>query len=402
MLVEISNEPRDYAWGSRTLIATLQGRRAPGDPEAEVWFGDHPGSPARVEDGSQRTLAEVLAPSRLPFLLKLLAAASPLSIQVHPTVEQAREGFARENAAGFAPDAAERNYRDDNAKPEIVVAVTETFEALSGLRPLAATLRLVDSLGDRGRTLADRLTAGDETTALRDTVAWLLSGDDQPEVDDLIAAAVEASADPRTEFSGEFALVRRLNAAYPGDPGVLVAMLMNHVVLERGEALYNRAGVVHAYLDGLGVEVMAASDNVLRGGLTSKRIDVDELMQVLDATPAPPALLQPSRVAERTDVFEVGVPDFALLRVRSVAHARTTATLAGPAIALVIAGSVEVATADASVALTPGRAALITDDRVSVTGEGLVYIAEPGHSPGSGDSAGRDTPPGVGKASMTR
>lgn len=384
MLVEILNAPRDYAWGSRTLIATLQGRRASGQPEAEVWFGDHPGSPAAVTDGSGRSLGEVLAimpqaPAHLPYLLKLLAAASPLSIQVHPTNDQAVEGFAREEAAGVAPDAPERNYRDDNAKPEILVAVSETFEALSGLRPIGATLRLVDALGDRGRPLAGRLSDGDGATALRTTIAWLMSPDAQAEVDDIIAAAVEASADSRTEFAGDLAVTRRLAAAYPGDPGVVVGMLMNHVVLERGEALYNRAGSLHAYLGGLGVELMTSSDNVLRGGLTPKHVDAAELLRVLDPTPGAPVLLEPKPIAERIDVFDVGVADFALLRVRSRADASTVVPLTGPAIALVIEGTVVVETTDAALTVSPGRAVFAAGtESLSAIGDGLVYIAEPG------------------------
>ena len=386
MLTEISNVPRDYAWGSRTLIATLQGRRPSGRPEAELWLGDHPGSPATVADGSGRTIDDLLAetpgaPAHLPFLLKLLAAASPLSIQVHPTTEQAREGFAREEAAGVPRDAPERNYRDDSAKPEVLVAVSETFEALSGLRDLGTTRHLVASLGTSHgvSSLAARLAGDDAATALRETIAWLLSGEASEPVADVIAAAVTASADPRAEFAGDLAVTRRLAAAYPGDPGVAVALLMNHVVLERGEALFNRAGSLHAYLDGLGVEVMSASDNVLRGGLTPKHVDVPELLRVLDATPAAPAVLRPVPIADRVDVFDPGVADFALLRVRSRPQDVTSAAVSGPAIALVIEGSVTVSTRDAAIDLSPGRAALaVGTDALGVTGDGLVYIAEPG------------------------
>ena len=148
MLTRLSNTPRDYAWGSTTLIAELEGRAPSGAPEAEVWLGDHPGSPARVEDGSGRTLDDVLgAGERLPYLLKLLAAASALSIQAHPSKEQAERGFAEEDAAGVPVDAAHRNYRDDNHKPEVIVALRDGFEALSGLRDLGAFLRREVAVG---------------------------------------------------------------------------------------------------------------------------------------------------------------------------------------------------------------------------------------------------------------
>src|SRR5690606_17603774 len=139
MLLSLSNAPRDYAWGSQTLLADLEGRTPSGAPEAEVWFGDHPGDPADVEGGS--TLDAVTG-GTLPYLLKLLAAGDPLSIQVHPTIEQARDGWARE--VGLAEDDPQRNYRDDNHKPELIVALSDRFEALSGLRPIADTLRLLD------------------------------------------------------------------------------------------------------------------------------------------------------------------------------------------------------------------------------------------------------------------
>lgn len=361
MLVEITNTPRDYAWGSSTLIAELQGRTGSG-PEAEVWFGDHPSSPSQLPDG--RTLADVES-APLPYLLKLLAAASALSIQAHPSKAQAEEGFAREEAAGVARDAPERNYTDDNHKPEVIVAVSDTFEALAGLRDLDETRALVARLGEAGTALGRRLEHG-----YADTIGWLLSGEAQHVVDDVVAAA-SASRDPDLEA------VRRLAKQFPSDPGVVVGMLMNHVVLCRGEAIYVRAGVLHAYLAGLGVEVMAASDNVLRGGLTPKHVDVAELLHVLDAAPEAPPLLRPVPVAERVELFAPGIPDFALLRVRASAEA-TEVALTGRAIALVIEGEATLRSASDAVSLTPGRAAYVSAGPVTVAGEGLVYIAEPG------------------------
>src|SRR4051794_19801898 len=296
MLVSLVNEPRDYAWGSTTLIAELEGRAPSGRPEAEVWYGDHPADPAIVPDG--RSLGEWLAdegtrhgaPAKLPYLLKVLAAASPLSIQAHPSKAQAEAGFAREEAAGPARNAPHRTYRDDNHKPELIVAVSDTFTALAGLRDLEATRRLVGLLGDAGRPIAERLEGTDAAASLRDTIAWLLSGSAKDEVDAVIAAATDARDDG---FAAELDLARHLDEAYPGDPGVVVALLMNLVVLQRGQALFVPAGVLHAYVEGLGVELMAASDNVLRGGLTPKHIDVAELLGILDPTPAPPPVLTP-------------------------------------------------------------------------------------------------------------
>jgi mannose-6-phosphate isomerase len=388
VLAPLSNAPRDYAWGSTSLIAALEGRAPTGAPEAEVWFGDHPGSPARVEDGSGLTLDAWLAeratasgaPDRLPYLLKLLAAGSPLSIQVHPSQEEAREGSMREDAAGVPVDAPERNYKDRNHKPEVIVAVSERFEALAGLRELAATRRLLAALGDEPglRALRASLEGDDEPAALRRTITWLLSGDSR----DTVAAVITALAAAQSaEFGPEFDAARRIAAAYPGDPGVVVALLMNHVVLARGEALFVPAGVLHAYLSGLGVEVMAASDNVLRGGLTPKHIDVPELMAIVDATPGPPPFLAPRAEGDGVETFVPGIPDFALWHVSVSAGAERRIPLTGPAIPLAVAGEVTVVGGSgAAVTLRPGQAAFATPDEreLVVTGEGELFIAHPG------------------------
>ena len=274
----MTNAPRDYAWGSTTLIADLEGRAPSGRPEAEVWFGDHPGCPAHVADG--RPLGDWLAdegaatgaPPLLPYLLKLLAAASSLSIQAHPSRAQAIAGFAREDAEGIARDAPDRTYRDENHKPELIVAVSETFTALAGVRDLDDTRRLLALLGEGGQVLADRLSRADAADAVRDTIQWLLAGDSAEVID---ADRRRGGRGRVTGVRGGAAIsIRRLAADFPGDPGIGVALLMNLVVLRRGEGLFVPAGVLHAYLAGLGVEIMAASDNVLRGGLTPKHIDV--------------------------------------------------------------------------------------------------------------------------------
>ncbi|TDN88407.1 mannose-6-phosphate isomerase, class I [Microbacterium sp. BK668] len=383
MLVSLVNEPRDYAWGSTTRIAELEGRAPSGRPEAEVWYGDHPADPAVVPDG--RSLGDWLAaegagtgaPLKLPYLLKVLAAASPLSIQAHPSKEQAAAGFAREEAAGVDRASAERTYRDDNHKPELLVAVSETFTALAGLRDLVATRRLLGALGDAGRPLAERLAGPDAAASLRETIAWLLSGAAQAEVNAIVAAAAQADDE---EFAAELALARHLDDAYPGDPGVVVALLLNLVVLRRGEAVFVPAGVLHAYVEGLGVELMAASDNVLRGGLTPKHIDVPELVDILDPTPAPPPVLKPE-VHDGIERFSVpGIADFALQHVAVHPGGPAAVNVDGVGIALVTAGEVEVEGTRERVTLIPGCAVLITPDEgaVRVKGSGDLFVATPG------------------------
>ncbi|MDZ8171073.1 mannose-6-phosphate isomerase, class I [Microbacterium xanthum] len=384
MLVSLTNTPRDYAWGSTDLIARLEGREPTGRPEAEVWLGDHPGNPAVTGDG--RTLDAWLAaegsatgaPTTLTFLLKLLAAGSPLSIQAHPSKAQAEEGFAREEAAGIPRDAGQRTYRDDNHKPELIVAVSDEFHALAGLRPIDDTRRLLALLGPAAEPLASRLERHGPEAALADTIAWLLSGDAQSEVDALIQAAADA---PRgAGFDAELDLVAHVADAYPGDPGVIVAMLMNLVVLAPGEGLYVPAGVLHAYVSGLGVELMAASDNVLRGGLTPKHIDVDELLTVLTPAPGPAPRVFAEPAGEGLWRYDTPAPDFALRRADVRDDAAVQVPVSQATIVLATAGSVTVQTAEEAAELTPGRALMITPEAQGVVlrGSGTVYLATSG------------------------
>ncbi|MDZ8274531.1 mannose-6-phosphate isomerase, class I [Microbacterium aquimaris] len=384
MLVSLTNTPLDYAWGSTDLIARLEGREPTGRPEAEVWLGDHPGNPAVTGDG--RTLdawlaedgASVGAPAKLSFLLKLLAAGSPLSIQAHPSKAQAEAGFAREEREGIPRGAGHRTYRDDNHKPELIVAVSDEFHALAGLRPLADTHRLLALLGPAGAPLSARLEDADAETSLADTIAWLLSGDAQEEVDALIHAAVTAARG--TEFDAELDLVAHVAEAYPSDPGVIVAMLMNLVVLAPGEGLYVPAGVLHAYVSGLGVELMAASDNVLRGGLTPKHIDVDELMTVLTPAPGPAPLVSAEEEGAGLWRYRTPAPDFSLRRADVDADRDVPVAVPETAILLVTTGSVTVQSGTEAVELTPGRSLLVTPeaDGIALRGSGTAYIASTG------------------------
>jgi mannose-6-phosphate isomerase len=386
MLVPIANEPREYAWGSTTLIAGLEGRAPSGRPEAEVWFGDHPQDPSVTPDG--RTLDAWLAdegtalavPRPLPYLLKLLAAASALSIQAHPSKRQAEEGFAREESARLSRDAAARTYRDDNHKPELIVALSDEFRALAGLRALDASRRLAAALGAGGSPLADRLAQAD--ASLRDVLGWVLSPAARGDVEQVIAAAVAARSE---EFAAELDVARTLQEGFPGDPGIVLALLMNLVTLRRGEGLFVPAGVLHAYLEGLGVELMAASDNVLRGGLTPKHIDAPELLAVLDDAPGIPPTIRPRRVTEAIERYDVPIADFALDRVSVGPGRDVVLTPAGPTILLATAGTVSVSAGAETppVRLAPGQAVLATPDesRLALSGEGEVFVAAPGRTP---------------------
>jgi mannose-6-phosphate isomerase len=345
MFVEITNEPRDYAWGSTTLIPDFLGVAPDGRPQAEIWYGTHPGSPARVA-GREGDLRDVVG--ELPFLLKILAAGSPLSLQVHPTTAQAQAGFARENAAGIPIDAPHRTYKDPFAKPEMIYALSDEFRALSAFRPVAATRRMLDAV-DPG-LLADLRDDGD----LRTVVARLLTTDVGAEVDAIVELAATAPGE-------EWATVRLLAAHYPGDPGIAVSLLLHTVVLARGEALYLPAGNMHAYLSGLGVEVMGPSDNVLRCGLTPKHIDTAELLEVVDFTPVVDPRLRPTVDDGRTTRFEPG----AGWQLEVLGGGPLVDD--GPSVVLVLDGELR--------GLTRGRAALLRDDRIELPAGTRVAVA---------------------------
>lgn len=289
-----------YAWGDRTAIPELLGVPADGRPWAEVWFGTHPGGPSTVDDG--RPLSEVSG--ELPFLVKFLAAAEPLSLQTHPDTATAQAGFDREEAAGIALDDPRRIYRDRNAKPEILCALTP-FDALSGFRPLHDTEALLTWLG------APDLAAHLRHHGLEATVAALYRGELDTD------AVVEACAGHSSE---EAQLVTALAAQYPGEPSVVVTLLLNRVHLEPGEAVFLGPGNLHAYLRGLGVEVMGASDNVVRGGLTVKHVDVDELLRVLRYEPLVDPVVRPIEQSPGVWVYETPDAPFVVERHDAPVH----------------------------------------------------------------------------------
>ncbi|MCE3550161.1 mannose-6-phosphate isomerase, class I [Pseudonocardia sp. RS11V-5] len=304
----LENPVRPYAWGSRTVIADLLGESVPSPhPQAELWLGAHPGDPSRIvrADGDRASLLDELTADperllgaersarwegRLPFLLKVLAADEPLSLQAHPSLDQAREGFARENAAGIPIDASDRNYRDANHKPELICALTE-FHALVGFRDPMETLGFLRALDVPELAPHVELLAAqpgpDGLRALFTT--WITLP--QSMLDELVPA-LQKGAVVLVAAGGDWAREARtaleLSERYPGDAGVLAALLLNRVVLAPGEALFLPAGNLHAYLAGAGIELMANSDNVLRGGLTPKHVDVPELLRVLDFASGPP------------------------------------------------------------------------------------------------------------------
>lgn len=379
LFVPIDNQPRDYAWGRIDGVAGVLGTEGSGAPEAELWLGAHPACPARVIDGVPwATLAdwERHNRTRLPFLLKILVAAEPLSLQAHPTAAQAEAGFAEENARGIPRDARERNYKDPFAKPELIVALEDGFEALCGFRPVAEILDDVAALAARTGSgplepWRSRL-AGPE--GLRAGFSWLLEGG--AAVDAAIAALVAAAAG-----EARFELITRLAHAYPKDPGIAVALMLHHVTLAAGEALWLPAGNIHAYLRGAGVELMGPSDNVLRGGLTPKHVDTAELERVLTFRPSEDDRLVPVPVAARVRSYrprvtpsgaEVGFELFAVTGEAAL-------TLPGASIAVTTDGAFALSAGSARAELARGAAVFLTRGAdVQVSGSGRLWIASAG------------------------
>lgn len=327
----MKNVIQHYPWGSTELIPGLLGiENRNKEPYAELWMGVHSrgpskvfveGRPVELEKEIARHPGELIgreAQDRfgdtLPFLFKVLAAARPLSIQAHPNREQAQEGFERENREGIPVDAPHRNYRDRNHKPEVLCALTH-FTALCGFRT-------PEEVAENFNALKSIPAAN-----MEGIIAPLLHPGDKPPLEGFFHALMEADEEVQSSLieaalswaeqggSVEAALIRKFHSYFGNDIGVLSPLYLNVVNLAPGQALYQPAGVLHAYVEGMGVELMANSDNVLRGGLTSKHVDVPELMRVLDFSPRRPDIIDPQQVESGREQYPVPIDEFALLRL---------------------------------------------------------------------------------------
>lgn len=392
----LTGSPREYAWGSTTIIQDFLGEAPSGRPVAELWFGGHPSAPSGVPDHTAGDLKSLIhtAPGALlgedvrrrfgdclPYLLKVIAAERPLSLQVHPDVEQARAGFDAEDRRGVPVDAPHRNYRDRNHKPELVYALTR-FEALCGFR---APRRAAELVADLDAPLAERLSAllRDDPSyrGIRAAFTELLQPATRPgpdEVDAVVRACAArlraGSPSPRADRT-----VQLLADAYPGDPGVVTSLLLNPVTLQPGEALFVPAGGVHAYLSGTAVELMASSDNVLRAGLTPKHVDVEELLRNVDYVAAPPIRIAPERFHGATSVFYVPVDDFELSITTLDDDVENPLPGRGPRVLLCLEGKVTVSsTGDGTVTLGRGEAAFApaSDGPLTAYGTGRLVQAD--------------------------
>jgi mannose-6-phosphate isomerase len=400
-MIRISSAELHYAWGSPSAIPGLLGTPVTGEPVAEAWFGAHHAGPSRVvapsspPDGGE-TLTEAIARDprgalgdgvvarfgpTLPYLLKVIAADRPLSLQVHPHVEAAREGFDREEAAGVPIDAPHRSYRDRNHKPELVYALTR-FEAVCGFRAPRRAAELLAGLdAPLAKELHDVLADQPDARGIEAAFTQLLQPGTRPDaaavqgvVDACAARLADGSPSPRADR-----IVVRLAEAYPGDPGVVTSLLLNPVTLHPGDALFVPAGGVHAYLSGVGVEIMASSDNVLRAGLTPKHVDVAELLRNVDYVAAPPIRIAPERFHGATRVYYAPVDDFEL----SLSHVEDESVHPlpgrGPRIVLCLDGTVTVrARSGSTLVLDRGDAAFVpaSDGPLEVQGKARLVQAD--------------------------
>ena len=391
----LKNSIQEYAWGSRTAIPELLGQSVPADkPQAELWMGAHPKAPSQVfADGLWRSLPEVIQESpeetlgqevavrfsnKLPFLFKVLAAAKPLSIQAHPNKEQAGQGFARENELGIPLDAGHRNYRDDNHKPEIICALTP-FWALNGFRKIEETLSLLEEARIPGLAeIVLFLRSHPNRDGLKKFFNHLMTTDSGKQ-GKIVEQAVNY-AEKRTHEEPVWTWMIKLNEEYPGDMGVLSPIFLNLVRLEPQQAMYLPAGELHGYLEGVGIELMANSDNVLRGGLTPKHIDVQELLAVLNFTDGDLNILSPENLTPGEAIYSTEAEEFVLSVIR-INKAAPFSSPGGRSVEMMMCTEGEVSVTDLSAGditrLTRGISIIVPAavEQYSIEGDGILYKA---------------------------
>jgi mannose-6-phosphate isomerase len=391
----LKNTIQEYAWGSRRAIPDLLGQRNPENkPQAELWMGAHPKAPSLVQYHGQwvslldlinKDPLDVLGKNaakafnnKLPYLFKVLAAAKPLSIQAHPNLHQAREGFERENAQRIPLDAPDRNYRDANHKPECICALTR-FWALSRFRRISGILSYLKKVCPHGldaeiNTLKQQPTADGLKRFYTALMSMNASRQHQIITEALEQAQRFEAQDP------VFNWMLKIADDYPNDIGVLAPILLNLICLEPGQALFLDAGELHAYLEGLGIELMANSDNVLRGGLTPKHVDVSELLRVLKFEDKDVTLLKPQESFANELVYPSPVKEFVLSAITLNKGARYQSPAHRSVEILICTRGIVTLTDDGSqteTQLQQGGSVLIPAavERYAITGEGTCYKA---------------------------
>ncbi|ELQ6019645.1 mannose-6-phosphate isomerase [Cronobacter turicensis] len=383
---KLINSVQNYAWGSKTALTELYGVANPeGLPMAELWMGAHPKSSSKIQDdqGQTRALREVIdadktallgAPvaerfGELPFLFKVLCADQPLSIQVHPNKQASEEGFARENAAGIPLDAAERNYKDPNHKPELVFALTP-FLAMNAFREFSEIVSLLQPVAGAHTAIAHFL-AEPNADRLRDLFAGLLNmqGEEKSRALAVLKATIASQ-------QGEpWDTIRFIAQFYPDDSGLFSPLLLNVVKLNPGEAMFLFAETPHAYLQGVALEVMANSDNVLRAGLTPKYIDIPELVANVKfvAKPAAQLLTQPEKDGAALE-FPIPVEDFAF-SLHDLQSQPQRLAQESAAILFCVEGEAVLSKGDERLTLKPGESAFVAANESPVNVSGVGRLA---------------------------
>lgn len=383
---KLINSVQNYAWGSQTALTDLYGIPNPDNlPMAELWMGAHPKSSSKIEDasGNVRALRDVIEADKtallgnavadrfgeLPFLFKVLCADQPLSIQVHPNKKASELGFAKENAAGIPLDAAERNYKDPNHKPELVFALTP-FLAMNAFREFAEIVSLLQPVAGAHTAIAHFLENPD-AASLSQLFASLLNmqGDEKSHALAILKTALDSQ-------QGEpWQTIRVISEFYPDDSGLFSPLLLNVVKLNPGDAMFLFAETPHAYLQGVALEVMANSDNVLRAGLTPKYIDIPELVANVKfvAKPAADLLTQPVKNGAELD-FPIPVEDFAF-SLHDLSHTETTIAQESAAILFCVEGEAVLNKGEQRLVLKPGESAFIAANESPITVSGTGRLA---------------------------
>ncbi|MBL5920047.1 mannose-6-phosphate isomerase [Lelliottia amnigena] len=383
---KLINSVQNYAWGSQTALTDLYGIPNPDNlPMAELWMGAHPKSSSKIEDanGNVRALRDVIEADKtallgnavadrfgeLPFLFKVLCADQPLSIQVHPNKKASELGFAKENAAGIPLDAAERNYKDPNHKPELVFALTP-FLAMNAFREFSEIVSLLQPVAGAHKAIAHFLENPD-AASLSQLFASLLNmqGDEKSHALAILKTALDSQ-------QGEpWQTIRVISEFYPDDSGLFSPLLLNVVKLNPGDAMFLFAETPHAYLQGVALEVMANSDNVLRAGLTPKYIDIPELVANVKfvAKPAADLLTQPVKNGAELD-FPIPVEDFAF-SLHDLSHTETTVVQESAAILFCVEGEAVLSKGEQRLVLKPGESAFIAANESPITISGTGRLA---------------------------
>ncbi|HEY4437507.1 mannose-6-phosphate isomerase [Lelliottia wanjuensis] len=380
---KLINSVQNYAWGSQTALTDLYGIANPDNlPMAELWMGAHPKSSSKIEDasGQVRSLRDVIDADKaallgdavaerfgeLPFLFKVLCAAQPLSIQVHPNKKASEIGFAKENKAGIPLDAAERNYKDPNHKPELVFALTP-FLAMNAFREFSEIVSLLQPVAGAHHAIAHFLENPD-AAGLSQLFASLLNMQD----DEKSHALAVLKAALNSQQGEPWQTIRLISEFYPNDSGLFSPLLLNVVKLNPGDAMFLFAETPHAYLQGVALEVMANSDNVLRAGLTPKYIDIPELVANVKfvAKPAAELLTQPVKNGAELD-FPIPVDDFAFA-LHDLSAQETAVSQQSAAILFCVEGEAVLSKGEQRLVLKPGESAFVAanESPISISGNG--------------------------------